>query len=275
MTQGTSALPPPLNYAPKNWRRGRTWARRSLIGIALLAIVALCWHFAPHTWRFARIWYWERQCMNFATPPGTVAYQRLALGSAKTPVDISYMSGDDPQVMALRGHHGCLLPQYHPVTITSQDPICWVRFLQSSGNPRWFREFSTLIFCHERISPSGNSRLVTVEFPRSEDGADMPTPITSDGALAYRSPTWAGSAPIIAATAAGGHMPGPMLGVIVRIFAGQPDPQDASHFTIEYQRADGGSGIIDGYLRDDDTVDVGVRPVTGGAASEEKGAFGP
>ena len=36
---------------------------------------------------------------------------------------------------------------------------------------------------------------------------------------------------------------------LIRLYAGQPDPADESHFTIAYER-DGRPGIIDGWLRD-------------------------
>lgn len=39
-------------------------------------------------------------------------------------------------------------------------------------------------------------------------------------------------------------------GNVLRVFAGQPDPTDASHFTIPY-RVDGRDGVIDGWLKDD------------------------
>lgn len=39
-------------------------------------------------------------------------------------------------------------------------------------------------------------------------------------------------------------------GNVVRFWAGQPDPADASHFTIPYD-VDGRAGVIDGWLRDD------------------------
>jgi hypothetical protein len=38
-----------------------------------------------------------------------------------------------------------------------------------------------------------------------------------------------------------------------RIYAGQLDPEDASHFTIDYE-ARGRRHTIDGWLRDDETV---------------------
>ena len=39
-------------------------------------------------------------------------------------------------------------------------------------------------------------------------------------------------------------------GNILRFFAGQPDPNDPTHFTIRYQ-IDGRDGVIDGWLKDD------------------------
>ncbi len=42
------------------------------------------------------------------------------------------------------------------------------------------------------------------------------------------------------------------------MFAGQPDPADASHFTIKYE-IDHGPGTIDGWLQPDDTVKLQIR----------------
>jgi len=44
----------------------------------------------------------------------------------------------------------------------------------------------------------------------------------------------------------------------VRVFNGQPDPSDASHFTIGYE-VDGQPGTIDGWLTDDGIVKLEVR----------------
>jgi hypothetical protein len=46
----------------------------------------------------------------------------------------------------------------------------------------------------------------------------------------------------------------------LRLFAGQPDPADAAHFTIAYD-IDGQPGVVDGRLKDDDTVEL--KPTTG------------
>jgi hypothetical protein len=44
----------------------------------------------------------------------------------------------------------------------------------------------------------------------------------------------------------------------LRVFAGQLDPTDESHFTIRYD-ADGKSDILDGWLMPDDTVKLELR----------------
>ena len=44
----------------------------------------------------------------------------------------------------------------------------------------------------------------------------------------------------------------------LRIYAGQPDATDASHFTIAYQAGEK-KGIIDGWLKEDDTVELKLR----------------
>jgi hypothetical protein len=53
----------------------------------------------------------------------------------------------------------------------------------------------------------------------------------------------------------------------LKLYAGQPDPKDASHFTIRYTAGEE-EGFIDGWLQDDDTVKLKQRP---GAASRPAG----
>jgi hypothetical protein len=50
----------------------------------------------------------------------------------------------------------------------------------------------------------------------------------------------------------------------VRLYAGQADPTDPSHFTIEYatEKVAGvwDHGVVDGWLRDNDTLALKFRP---------------
>jgi len=58
----------------------------------------------------------------------------------------------------------------------------------------------------------------------------------------------------------------PHLSNVMRIFSGQPDPKDESHFTISYE-LDGNPGVIDGWLLRDQTV--ALQPRTGGITSQD------
>jgi hypothetical protein len=64
----------------------------------------------------------------------------------------------------------------------------------------------------------------------------------------------------------GGGPATPVLPFPQRVYAGQIDPADSSHFTIEYVWPDGVHGFLDGYLRAD-RVDLAVRPGTGDVQS--------
>jgi hypothetical protein len=46
----------------------------------------------------------------------------------------------------------------------------------------------------------------------------------------------------------------------LRLYAGQPDPADASHFTINAVTANGGTLIIDGYLQMNDQITFSIHP---------------
>jgi hypothetical protein len=99
-----------------------------------------------------------------------------------------------------------------------------------------------VLFLHERMTPKGERRLVSFSIAL-DPGASLYTAI-------YR-PTWNGLQRL------GGE------GRVRRIFAGQPDAADPTHFTIRYE-ADGQERILDGWLQNDDSVKFQDRgPVRG------------
>jgi len=96
------------------------------------------------------------------------------------------------------------------------------------------------IFCGELTSTTGATRLVLVDGPTA-DGQLTPT------ALA---PRLLGGPPRVV----GGYQRGCVIsGNPMRIYAGEADPGDASHFVIEYDKKDG-RHLIDGWLAEDDQV---------------------
>ena len=102
------------------------------------------------------------------------------------------------------------------------------------------------VFLHELTSPCGHRRLVAVSIcPRSESFETCIMKVAF-----FRDPK------IVCRTA--GH--DALYSVFdradnssLRLFAGQVDLNDKSHFTLKYE-CSSGSGVIDGWLRDEDYV---------------------
>jgi hypothetical protein len=107
------------------------------------------------------------------------------------------------------------------------------------------------VFLHSRTRPSGGERLVTVDLVNITSSLQIQirfvTSASRSGSL-YGQP-WRDPATL--------GMPFEQNDSF-RLHAGQPDPADPSHFTIEYE-INSGSRTIDGWLQDDDTVKLKVR----------------
>jgi hypothetical protein len=105
------------------------------------------------------------------------------------------------------------------------------------------------LFIHGRSTPGGPERLVGVMFDATMFLAGDPNPLSI---RVYSSPR-----PMLQGCGGHGNVGG--LGLPsassepLRLFAGQPDPVDSSHFTIRYS-AGKRHGVIDAWLRRDDSV---------------------
>ena len=119
-------------------------------------------------------------------------------------------------------------------------PDCWSRLYAKLSPPGGVMD--GVIFLHERVSPAGGRRLVVVEL---RNGPSL-------GAVAYSRVFALGGLldkPKELASYDGGHVFDPRA----RVYAGVPDPNDASHFTFEV-RTDGATEGYDGWLTDDDQI---------------------
>src|SRR2546421_13128897 len=55
----------PLDYAPQApWIRRRA-ARRMMLALVGIALLAGSWSIGPRVWRCAQLWYWQRQCLSY------------------------------------------------------------------------------------------------------------------------------------------------------------------------------------------------------------------
>ena len=214
----------PLEYAPKPaaHRRRRVWRAVGLIfGVPLLAVGA--WGVgAAFVGRAADVRA-GRALIEFSVPSGTLAYQESNDGGKLT---------------------------YYGSTLFDPLPV----------------ELHGAIFVHGRRAGGGPERLVIVRWSRDKAALGAAGGPFAGGARDHpvflarvvRPATWArGEAELSAQVLPVRGLSGVPFGGLT-LYAGQPDPIDRSHFTIDYDVPEG-VGTIDGYLMPDDSVKLEAR----------------
>ncbi|HEY8665554.1 MAG TPA: hypothetical protein VIL86_02765 [Tepidisphaeraceae bacterium] len=225
-----SGTPPILHYAPQPRGRRRRRLVILLVLVSTAAILLSPWWVPPlrrpYDSYIARRQAREnlRQCLRYSAPPDQVIYE-------EDPLEVARLLG------AGKGYRESL-PGLQAVFL---QPPLWPdgHQLPSAG----------IAFLHERRSSAGQSRLVVVPFyGRDEHNGMSFLRHARRTDEIHREPEW------MMRDVWNVDFPAPPL----RLFAGQPDPVDLSHFTIAYQ-AGATTGTIDGWLGDDDTVKLQVR----------------
>lgn len=140
--------------------------------------------------------------------------------------------------------------------IAAHTPPSWASLLgRLQGVPVLQGPRATL-FCHERITKAGAHRLVVVDMAVSEaNGKDYLGFSTSIFENALVVPKWVGGAGI----GDGNIQDGGKASKNMRVYAGQPDGLDPSHFTIVYE-IDGKQGVIECWLEDPEPAQPGEPP---------------
>jgi len=205
--------------------------------------------------------YVQRQCMRYAAPADRVAYEEAPAATAR-PVP----AGGEDYAYPINRQTLDSGQFDKPVAVVANVhiPHVWERyeggFFPGVLSPAvvargYLVPYRAVIFLHERTSPAGHRRLVCIRYFPDWDAfrntmlsgyslepiVVIPATLTSPPKLAQQ-PDFIGALNTSART--------PMN---VRVFAGQPDANDASHFTIRYQMW-GQEDVWDGTLKDDDTV---------------------
>ena len=248
-----SAAPLPLNYgsAPPGWRK---IVRRLSLALAFVTMAVCVWQWGPNAWRQARLLYWQRQCMTFSAPADMVVYEEEPGAVAR----LLHVPAYTPYVP----------PSFSQSASTAQaaafEPSCWTTL--NSVLPPLMRAYvrgygiGAFIFLHERISPGGHRRLVCLNY------APDRTNLSPSFVNGFNYWSWAFSPATWTTTLTGKDRvygydimtSTPLHPPLVRIFAGQPDPNDPSHFTIRYQMW-GQEDVLDGRLLDNDDVSLTPR----------------
>ena len=222
---GSSPRPKPdWAYAPAApSRRRRRMIRRTVLAVLLLAAAGCLWWWHEPLLAHGRVLYWQRKCQTHTFAEGAV------VASSAGPAGETAM----------------------PI------PAHWTAYEATFANGgRWTsRMTETFVFLHRRRSPAGRDRVVAVRcwplYLTSASVVQAMDPLVVEPAAAWPLT----SRPIRRQGRFSGGYP---VDGVVKVFGGQPDPADPSHFTIAYTVNDR-PGVLDGWLRDDDTVDLAVR----------------
>jgi hypothetical protein len=229
-----------LEYAPLPRGHRIRQVRRIIFGVGVGIMLLVGIYYWPTIKSLGAVRYLERKCLNHQDPAGTIFY--------------SNDPQDQPKLSATSGYETTwsMWPKGQYVI----RPNRWAEQLSSARSGRlgsWPHVAPTL-FVHGRNAPSGPKLLVFVQAWRMANDPQnrlslLPTVAGASGTTAP-----------IARTAPVGLDMCLMPTDVVRVYCGQPDPNDASHFTIDYD-LNGVRGTIDGNLAGSGVVTL--RPRTG------------
>ncbi len=252
------STPQTLDYSPPPppWHRRRL--QRVLLGALFLLLVGSVWRWSSAVYDRAVVLYWQHKCMTFSQPADRVVYDEgpdagelLKSSGYKRYSTIPPPMGNRFNVMRIKNPSWTLRD---PPVVRMAD--CWRHF--SDDVPCWPWADGATLFSHEMISKTGVHRLVIIQrTPGIEDGffrlgMDLDPAVFVPGEMTTAprglpsSFNWNGDI-------RNSHSPQNL-----RIYAGQLDPADPSHFTIRYEQW-GQSDILDGWL-DDNGGGIHVAP---------------
>jgi hypothetical protein len=219
---------PQINYAPPPAPLARRRNQRLVIFLTIVATaVTAGLIFGPRLWNQCRLLYWQHQAMTFTAAPDCVVYDSDPASAAGLLKDLHYQAVDSAIV---------------------RDEEAASKYFELLNPPG--RRVCATLFLHERKTSGGRRRLVIVTLYRIISGELIETQAVDPAGFFSRSRT---------------YFPQPELFLPlsppqsrVRFYAGQPDPRDESHFTIQATTGDE-TRILDGWLTDDGEVKLAWR----------------
>lgn len=271
MAPSTESVVP--DYCPPTPRRRRIWRLLLIIGAVATALFGLA-SLAVFILGTRTVLGYQARCLNYSPTTDLIVYcQNVdksaaeAAQSRQTELGYNMGSGIADFLNSSRGPVG---PSAYWVDCEFQylahiDLQLFQRGVRHVGMGDEF----PLLFMHERATPSGKKYLVVLrgEFyadipPRFVSGFDVNPIIIKPGGW-FTSPQNFSPPMPANATLPGGFIDTDKSPDVVplEIYAGQIDPADASHFTINFN-VRGKSDVVDGWLRENTTgpfVQLGVR----------------
>jgi len=242
--------PVALDYAPR-----KAWHRRShlLRWVVLICLISLC--IAGQSgirryWSHLKTMLAQRSCLRYSAPVDRVVYETTA-DLARRDLAQSAEYFQIPNALEAECVVGFMPRQWE----TFCSHFYTVTFPRSSG----------CLFLGKRINRNGQERLVAIDAIATFDGGSDSRPLSFSArvftiASLFHKPSEV-TRPAVNVIELGNP---PLDCRFTRIFAGQSDTSNQSHFNIRFE-SEGNPGIIDGYLHNDDSVTLEVRRPEAGA----------
>jgi hypothetical protein len=239
--------PVTLDYA-KGRSRWRKWVGRGIVLLMILGVVFAGWHWRRNISQHVMTWYWQEKCADFSMPPREIVLEMDPAGASAL---LIFRPGEYLTFSSGAGRHIRPIDEF------------WVNCtgVTSKSSPG--------VFAHERTSRGsggGKKRIVFVNIVSVYGRPILSFDVLRPGhlaRLAEGSHSGANGADI-----GNGYLYA--TDQKLRVYAGQADMLDLSHFTFDYEQW-GQRDTMDGWLEADDSITLKPRkpPVEPAAAQAE------
>ncbi len=210
--------------------------RLSMRLLGATVLITLIVAFGPGWWRKCVSRYWEWKWAGFTLPADTVVYEE---DPRRSPLLLKPGTPYKPlNLLPVRGLYAEMTPPAQAARL-DPEPIEQLTTLSplNTATP----------YAHEHRSPSGTRCLVVLRFGASAMESDQQRVLSFGGGIFY--PTGWSEGPRPKAAFTRNLLLWVKPNQFVRLYAGQPDVSDPTHFTIRYELGEG-TGTIDGWVRD-------------------------
>ena len=231
--------PRELEYEPRSRTRARKFLRAAVVPVIVVGAY-FAWRNAPLLLARARLLQLQSQCARFSEPAGTIAYEERPVELEPASAPSSPSSSD------------LILYRVAPPVLVGRTPPQMVRLIPGTGG-------SLTLFLHARRAGGPRRLVVVTVLGRTIDPRVFYSP---GGSLCVASVYSMASLRRDVVELSSRHfalypLPRTPLGKL-KFYAGQPNPDHESHFTIDYETHER-RGTIDGWLLPDDTVTLQLR----------------
>jgi hypothetical protein len=227
---------PAIEYAPP-LPRHRRWVRRGFLPLLAAAALVSAYWWGPPFWFRLQLAHAERQCRSYIAAPAAIAY-------TEDPEDVKRLAAIPAGYRPGPAGEGSMFLV----------PPAWSKFY-GLLSPPGFQSRGT-VFLHERRTPAGRRLLVAIDY-LGDDFLHAENHWIDVSEFQVRAFELGGpfSLPVeVQSDQVTRELYTPDgRRETLRLYAGQPDPNDPTHFTITWELTDDppARGVLDGWVRED------------------------